>query len=162
LSRVGIAFSLGYGWRNPVETRSARPRNGLAVFIIIAIALLLFSIVSGFSIGLIIMPIPLVMFGSVVWWNRSWVVAGLVAAVVAGSMVFLLTAPLTEFHYASVQGGVRTQGGGCGRTILPDVPLDECDDATGQAFMLAIAAAVVVGLGTGFGVRAAARSGSSV
>ena len=143
-----------------METQPARSSPVLVVFLVIAALLLVFSIISGFSIGLFILPIPLVMFGSTAAWSRPWIVTGLVAAVVVGSITYLLTAPLWRFERTSVViGDADASAGlsGCSSTILPDVPLEDCDDARTQALMIAGLSALVVGLGTGLSVRAAVR-----
>jgi hypothetical protein len=143
-----------------MATRPARSDRLLAPFLTVAVLLLVFSALSGASIGLFIIPIPLVMFGSVAAWSRPWIVAGLVAGAVAGSLTFLLTAPLVRFERALVEigGANRSAGlGGCERSILPDVPLEECDDARSKAIGIAGVSALVFGFGVGFPVRAAVR-----
>ena len=145
-----------------METQPARSSPALGIFLAVAVLLLVFSFLSGFSIGLFILPIPLVMFGSTAAWSRPWIVAGLVAAVVVGSITYLLTAPLWRFERSSIGiGDAEASAGlsGCSSTILPDVPLEECDDASRQALLLAIGAAALVGVGTGLSVRAAVRPG---
>ena len=142
-------------------TPPARSSPAFVVFLGVAVLLLVFSILSGFSIGLFIIPIPLVMFGSTAAWGRPWIVAGLVTGVIVGSVAYLLTAPLWRFERSSVGIGDADIGAGrsgCSRTILPDVPLAECDDASRQALLLALAGAALVGTGTGLSVRAAVRS----
>ena len=144
-----------------MQMQPARSSPALVVFLVVAVVLFVFSILSGFSIGLFIIPIPLVMFGSTAVWNRPWIVAGLVTAVVAGSMTYLLTAPLWRFERSSVGiGGADTSAGrsGCSSTILPDVPLEECDDARTRALAIAVASAIAAGVGTGLVVRTALRA----
>lgn len=143
-----------------METQTARSSPALVGFLIVAVLLLVFSVISGFSIGLFILPIPLVMFGATAVWGRPWLVAGLVIAVIAGSAAYLLTAPLFRFERTSLGIGDadRSAGlSGCSRAILPDVPIDRCDEARSQALAIAAASALVVGLGVGGTVRAVGR-----
>jgi hypothetical protein len=145
-----------------METQSVRHGTGFGIYLAFAILILVLSILSGFSIGLFILPIPLVMLVAIAWWGRPWIVAGLVAGVVAGSLAYLLTAPLISFERTSVGiGGADRSAGlsGCERSILSYVPSERCDEARVQALAIGGISALVVGLGTGLFVRTVGRTG---
>jgi hypothetical protein len=146
-----------------METRATTPRNGLAIFVIMAIALLLFSLVAAFSIGIFILPIPLVMFVSIRWWDRPGIVASLIGAAVVFSIVFLGTAPVRCGISSVKESGrpVMTRER-CTRLFLPDIEGRSGTRSSDILLALGIAAAAagITGL-AGVGIGRALRGGKA-
>ena len=142
---------------SPPETYAPQARRGLPIFVIVAIALLVAAVISMFSIGIFILPIPLAMFGSIAFWSRKHVVAGLVTGAVAASLVFLYTTPITRSVTATKGPEGRTHSETCGRLVGPDLPISECDDARVRSLLLAGGAALIGGFGVALVVRGASQ-----
>ncbi len=130
----------------------------MVAYLVVLVLAFAFCAVSGSSIGFIFLPVPAAMLVGLLLWRWKWAVAAVVAAALAGSLAFFLTAPLRQFEGSTVRRGVVTEFSGCSSEILSDVPLDECDTAERRALAIAAGSAFLVGLGTGLAVRAAVRS----
>ena len=116
---------------------------GFWIYFGLFLATWLFSLVAGFGIGFLLIPIPTAMLLGLFFWRWKPAVAGLVAAALAGSVTYLLFAPLVRS--SAYRGRYQPSYESCHGTLLDEIPLAQCDAAGGRALVLAVAAAMVAG-----------------
>jgi hypothetical protein len=131
------------------ETQAGRHGSGFTLYVAIAALLMGFSIVSGFSVGFFILPIPVAMFVSIAWWSRPWIVAGILCGAIAFSVAFLGTAPI-RCGISSVKepGRPAATREWCTRLFLPDIEGRSSSRPSDTALSFGIAAAAGAIAGT--------------
>jgi hypothetical protein len=120
----------------------------MALWLVVAVALLSLGVVTIFSIGLYLIFLSLAMF-SVVWAlrHRPWIALGTVAGAAVAIPVHFLTAPLScSAVVVSSQGGSVTERAACDRILLPDLQSLDVAGANWFALAMALTAGIVVGL----------------
>jgi hypothetical protein len=76
-----------------MATRTQAVGVGFRLYVAVMIFLLSFAVLGMFSIGMLVIPIPMAMMVGLLFWGRPAVVAGVVVGLAAGLIGFIGTAP---------------------------------------------------------------------